>query len=63
MALISSWSSSRQLAATQVTSYRWAMSERMALARSDAGLAELSSTTKGLPSSFSSEITRSSASK
>ena len=42
MALISSWSSSRQLAATQVTSYRWAMSERMARARSEAGLAALS---------------------
>ena len=55
-------SSSRQLTQIQVTSYREARSTWMALARSEPGSAELSTTRKGFPSSFSSVMTRSSAS-
>ena len=63
MAAAASSGSSRQLTAMQLTSYREAMSPAMARARSPAGSAEFTSTTKGFPSSCSSRITRSSASR
>lgn len=59
----SSSSSSRQLAARHVTSYRAASSSRSARARAELGSAELRSTRKGFPSSLSSVMTRSSASR
>ena len=56
------WPSSRQLTARQVTPCAWARASRRAWAPSLSGRAELTRIRKGLPSSFSSAMTRRSAS-